>query len=112
MNLALTGNYIRFSNVTYVTGGVPSPVSGSVGATVTASLTNVDGTAVPNATAIPMSIVSGTVADWYCITPSTVVLAALNLYFVEIDVAIAGITIPAAKARFRAEQPTGSATPT
>jgi hypothetical protein len=58
-----------------------------------------------------MAIVSGTVSDWYCVTPSNVVLTDRTLYFVIINITVSGVTVTI-QGRFRAEQPTGQSTPT
>jgi len=107
--LSVTGNLIRLRGAVYWTNGAWAPITGTVGATLTASILRADAaeTPVPNAQNVPMSLDSGTQSDWSCVMPANVTLNDREIYWVLLTITVGGIPVPI-RQRIPASFPDGS----
>lgn len=108
MELAVQGSLIRMTAVRVWVNG--AYVDAPVGTTLTTSLTDTAGNAVPNATNLAMPLDPVGTANFSITLPSNVVLTAGAIYWVEVFVTYNGVSVPF-RQKFRANYPVGGSTP-
>lgn len=110
MQLSVQGSLVRFTSAVYWGNGTWNDLTTSTGATLSVTITNIDGTSVTNASNLAMSQDAGTSNNWSLVVPSTVTLVSGNLYWVALTVVIGTATVQF-KNKFSAEYETGDSTP-